>query len=277
MQRIGFVLKRAEEKAVTLGEEISRFLVRSGKDVLLETSCEDLAAGWNAKTSDHICDDSDLLVVLGGDGTLLRAASLLNCKPTPILGVNLGRVGFIAETSPHEAIPELRSVMEGSAILVKRILLQVTLPDGTTTRVLNDAVIHWGGIARIIDLGIRVGRAREIDLRADGLIVSTPIGSSAYSYAAHGPLVHPDIEAVLLTPICPYAGLKRPLLVPPDVETDLILKKGEELMLTLDGRTTVPLNQGDTIRVQRAPLPFVMVKSGNRDYFDVLKEKLGLL
>ncbi len=277
MQRIGFVLKRSEERAVTLGEEISRFLLESGKDVLLETSCDDLAADWKAETTEKISDDSDLLVVLGGDGTLLRAASLLNCKPTPILGVNLGRVGFIAETSPHEAIPELKAVIEGTADFVERMMLQVTLPDGTTTRVLNDAVIHWGGIARIIDIGIRVGKAREIDLRADGLIVSTPIGSSAYSYAAQGPLVHPDIQAVLLTPICPYWGLKRPLLVPPEVETELVLMKGEKLMLTLDGRTTVPLDEGNTIRVARAPLPFVMVKSRNRDYFDVLKEKLGLL
>lgn len=277
MQRIGLVLKRSEEKAVTLGEQINRFLTDSGKDVLLEIACEDLAQDWNAATTQTISDDSDLLVVLGGDGTLLRAASLLNCKPTPVLGVNLGRVGFIAETSPGEAIPELRSVLEGTAVLVNRMLLQVTLPDGTTTRVLNDAVIHWGGIARIIDIGIRVGQAREIDLRADGLIVSTPIGSSAYSYAAQGPLVHPDIEAILLTPICPYAGLKRPLLLPPQVHTEFVLKKGEKLMLTLDGHTTVHLEEGDSISVVRSPLPFVMVKSGVRDYFDVLKEKLGLL
>ncbi|MFH1113363.1 MAG: NAD(+)/NADH kinase [Pseudomonadota bacterium] len=277
MQRIGLVLKRSEEKALTLGKEISRFLTEYGKDVLLETSCGDLAADWNASTAERISDESDLLVVLGGDGTLLRAASLLNCKSTPVLGVNLGRVGFIAEISPNEAIPELNSVLEGTCVFEKRMLLQVTLPDGTTTKVLNDAVIHWGGIARIIDLGIRVGKAREIDLRADGLIVATPIGSSAYSYAAHGPLVHPDMDAVLLTPICPYWGLKRPLLLPPEVETELVLKKGEELMLTLDGRTTVPLHEGNSIRVMRAPLPFVIVKSRSRDYFDVLKEKLGLL
>ena len=277
MQRIGLVLKRSEEQALTLGEQINRFLVENGKDVLLERSCEDLAEKWNAGITERISDDSDLLVVLGGDGTILRAASLLNCKATPVLGVNLGRVGFIAETSPAEAIPELKSALDGTAVLVERMLLQVTLPDGTSMRVLNDAVIHWGGIARIIDIGIRVGQAREIDLRADGLIVSTPIGSSAYSYAAAGPLVHPGIEAILLTPICPYAGLKRPLLLPPQVHTEFVLKKGEKLMLTLDGRTTVKLEEGNSISVVRAPLPFVMVKSRVRDYFDVLKEKLGLL
>ncbi|MBM3300867.1 MAG: NAD(+)/NADH kinase, partial [Deltaproteobacteria bacterium] len=122
-----------------------------------------------------------------------------------------------------------------------------------------------------------MGKSREIDLRADGLIVSTPVGSSAYSYAANGPLVHPEIEAILLTPICPYSGLQRPLLVPAHVETELILKRGEQLMLTLDGHATVRVREGDRIQVVRAPIPFVMVKSRARDYFDVLKEKLGLL
>ena len=135
----------------------------------------------------------------------------------------------MAEVSPAEAIAELKAVMEGTAEFVKRMLLQITLPDGKTARVLNDVVIHWGGIARLIDLGLRMGTSREIELRADGLIVSTPVGSSAYSYAANGPLVHPEIEGILLTPICPYAGLKRPLLIPPHLETELVLKKGKDL------------------------------------------------
>ena len=277
MQHIGLVLKRSEKEAVRLGEKICRFLKESGREVLLEVSCRDLAAKWQADATDRISDDADLLVVLGGDGTILRAASLLNAKPVPVLGVNLGRVGYMAEIPPEEAIAELKSVLEGSATVVDRMMLQVTLPDGRTARVLNDVVIHWGLRARLIDLGVRISDAREIEVRADGLIVSTPIGSSAYSYAADGPLVHPEIEAILLTPICPYSGLKRPLLVPADVETELVLHRGEELTLTLDGHTTVNLEVGQSIRIVRSPLPFVMVKSSARDYFSVLKEKLGLL
>jgi len=277
MQHIGLVLKRSEEQAVLLGEKICRFLKESGREVLLEASCRDLAAKWQADSTDRISDDADLLVVLGGDGTILRAASLLNAKPVPVLGVNLGRVGYMAEIPPEEAVAELKSVLEGSATVVDRMMLQVTLPDGRTARVLNDVVIHWGLRARLIDLGVRISDAREIEVRADGLIVSTPIGSSAYSYAADGPLVHPEIEAILLTPICPYSGLKRPLLVPAHVETELVLHRGEELTLTLDGHTTVNLEVGQSIRIVRSPLPFVMVKSSARDYFSVLKEKLGLL
>jgi NAD+ kinase len=276
MQRIGLVLKR-EEQAVILGERINRFLKQAGKEVLLEPSCEELAGKWGVKSSESLTDEVDLLVVLGGDGTILRAASLLNSKTVPVLGINLGRVGFMAEVLPDEAISELQSVMDGTSLFVKRMMLEVTFPRGKTARVLNDVVIHWAGIARLIDLGIRFGNAKELELRADGLIVATPTGSSAYSFAANGPLAHPDIEGILLTPICPYAGLKRPLIIPPDMETQLILKRGETFYLTLDGHTTISLDQGESLRIKRSPLPFVIVQSRARNYFDVLKQKLGLL
>jgi len=276
MQRIGLVLKR-EEQAVILGERISRFLKEAGKEVLLEQSCKELIDKWDARSSENLTDEVDLLVVIGGDGTILRAASLLNSKTVPVLGINLGRVGFMAEVSPDEAISELQSVMDGAALFVKRMMLEVAFPRGKTARVLNDVVIHWAGIARLIDLGIRFGNAKELELRADGLIVATPTGSSAYSFAANGPLAHPDIEGILLTPICPYAGLKRPLIIPPDMETQLILKRGETFYLTLDGHTTISLDQGESLRIKRSPLPFVIVQSRARNYFDVLKQKLGLL
>jgi NAD+ kinase len=276
MQRIGLVLKRSEQQAILLGERMNRFLLECGKEVLVEPSCEELAAAWNATATDRITDEADLLVVLGGDGTILRAASLLNAKPIPVLGINLGRVGFMAEVSPDEAISELKAALDGTAIFGERMLLQIVLPNGKTARVLNDLVIHWSGIARLIDLGIRMGESTEIELRADGLIVSTPVGSSAYSFAAGGPLVHPEVEGILLTPICPYAGLKRPLLIPPHTETELILKRGQDLKLTLDGHTSYPLEQGQSLRVAKSPIPFIMVKSRVRDYVDVLKEKLGM-
>ena len=178
MQRIGLVLKRSDEQALLLGEKIVSFLKEAGKEVLLEPSCQELAVKWSANATERLTDEADLLVVLGGDGTILRAAALLNTKSMPVLGINLGRVGFMAEVSPAEAITELKAAMDGTAAFVNRMLLQITLPDGKTARVLNDVVIHWGGIARLIDLGLRMGTSREIELRADGLIVSTPVGSS---------------------------------------------------------------------------------------------------
>lgn len=277
MQYIGLVLKTTENSAIVLGNKITEFLKASGRDVLLETSCGELARQWGVKATDCICDEADLVVVLGGDGTILRAASLLNAKPVPVLGINLGRVGFMADVNPEDAIPALESVLQGAAPHVQRMLLQVTLPDGKKARVLNDVVIHWGRRARLIDLGVQIGEAKEIEVRADGLIVATPIGSSAYSYAANGPLVHPGIEAILLTPICPYSGLNRPLVIPAHLRTTLLMKRGEFLTLTLDGHTTVNLDLGQTVLIEKSPLSFITVKFGQRTYLDVLEEKLGLL
>ncbi len=277
MQSVGLVLRSAGEQELNLARRIAGFIKQTGRDVLIEASCLESTKIQDARLTDSISDEADLLVVLGGDGTILRAASLLNSKPVPVLGVNLGRIGYMAEIAPDEAIDEIEAVFDGRADIANRMLLEVTLPDGTTHRFLNDAVIHWGVRARLIDLGVRIGGGREIEIRADGLIVSTPNGSSAYSYAAYGPLVHPDIEATLLTPICPFSGLRRPLLIPADFDTFIRLRKGEHLTLTLDGHTTVPLEAGQSIRIVRSPLTFALVRSRARDYFSVLEEKLGLL
>ncbi len=277
MRRIGLVLKQGDPHALALCDGIVAFLKELEKEILVEESLHETAIPWGAVVSDHIADDSDLLVVVGGDGTILRAASLLNDKSIPVLGVNLGRVGFMAEISPDEAIPALKLALEKKADYVSRMMLQITLPNGKKAKVLNEAVIHWGGIARLIDLDIKIGDSRAIEVRADGLIVSTPIGSSAYSYAASGPLMHPEIEGVLLTPICPYAGLKRPLVIPTSLRTEIVLKKGEDLTLTLDGHTRIGMSPGQSIRVSKAPFPFVMAQSHGRDYFEVLKQKLKLL
>lgn len=276
MHRVGLVMKRGEAQALSLGQNIVEFLTQSGITVLLEKTFAVDSKDWPVQFTEKIADDADLLVVLGGDGTMLRAAALLNDKPTPVLGINLGRVGFMADVPPHEALRELQATLDGTALLVERMLLEVSVPGGQTARVLNDVVIHWGGIARLIDIGVRIGTAKEIELRADGLILSTPTGSSAYSYAANGPLMHPDIQGILLTPICPYAGLKRPLIVPPNLTIDLVLIKGERFNLTLDGHTTIDLEQGASVRIRKAPLPFVMVQCRGHNYIDLLREKLKL-
>ncbi len=277
MRQIGLVLKRADEEALVLARAICLFVTGSGRRALVEPARADYAESWHAGVSFNISDESDLLVVLGGDGTMLRAAALLNSKPTPVMGVNLGRVGYMAEVSPGDAISALEAVFAGTAVCVERMLLQVTAPDQQPRRVLNEVVIHWGQIARLIDLGIRMGESREIELRADGLIVSTPVGSSAYSYAANGPLVHPDVKGILLTPICPFAGLKRPLLIPPDMEIVLGLRQGDNLLLTLDGHTMIPVKAGQSIHIKRAELPMVMMRPAHTDYLDIIREKLAFI
>ena len=277
MRGVGLVIKRSADQALDLAEQICGFLKQRRMRVIVEKSCSDLAGAWGAESSDNLADEASLIISLGGDGTLLQAAAQLNSRPIPVLGVNLGRVGFMAEIAPEEALDEIESALEGRSSLAKRMMLAVTAPDGKIRKSLNEVVIHWTGIARIIDMGITVGRSREMELRADGLIISTPIGASAYSYAAGGPLVHPEVEAILLTPICPYSGLRRPLLLPPDLPIRLFLSKGENFTMTIDGHTHITMAQGSSISVEKAPFPFIIVKSRKRDYFDVLGAKLGLV
>ncbi len=193
------------------------------------------------------------------------------------LGVNLGRVGFLAEISPEEACSEILAAIEGKSILAKRMMLEATLPENNKVRVLNEVVIHWSGVARIIDIVLKLGATRDIELRADGVIVATPVGSSAYSYAANGPLVHPDVEAMLITPICPYSGLSRPLLIPADRAVELTLERGETFKVTIDGRVSRDLKLGDAIKIKKSSIPFVIVKSRTRGYFEALEAKLGIV
>jgi NAD+ kinase len=277
MRKVGLVFKSGHEQALALAEQISHLLAKSGKEALVEDSFSDLPKSWNVQQTANIAGEADLIVALGGDGTILRVAALLNDKPVPVLGVNLGRVGFLAEISPEEACSEVLAAIEGKSILAKRMMLEATLPENNKVKVLNEVVIHWSGVARIIDIVLKLGATRNIELRADGVIVATPVGSSAYSYAANGPLVHPDVEAMLITPICPYLGLSRPLLIPADRTAELTLERGETFKVTIDGRVSRDLKLGDTIKIKKSSIPFVIVKSRTRGYFEALEAKLGLV
>ncbi len=277
MQRIGLVLKKGHSRALALAQEISLLLYKLGKETLVEESFFDLPKSWRVRPCKNIADEVDLIVALGGDGTILRVAALLNDRPVPVLGVNLGRVGFLAEISPEEACSELQSALEGNSILAQRMMLEATLPNKQKIRVLNEIVIHWSGIARIIDILLKLGATRDIELRADGVIVATPLGSSAYSYAANGPLVHPNVEAMMITPICPYFGLTRPLLLPADRSIELVLVRGETFKITIDGRLSADLQLGDTIGIRKSSIPFIIIKSRTRGYFEALEAKLGLV
>ncbi|MGC8602893.1 MAG: NAD(+)/NADH kinase [Desulfomonilaceae bacterium] len=277
MRKVGLVLKSGHAQALALAEEISRILVKAGKDILIEEPLLDFSSNWGARPTSAIADEADLIVALGGDGTILRVAALLNDKPVPVLGVNLGRVGFLAEISPEEVCSEVQSAIEGDSILDKRMMLEVALPDNSKVRVLNEVVIHWSGVARMIDILVRLEATRDIEIRADGVIVATPLGSSAYSYAAGGPLVHPDTEAMLITPICPYFGLTRPLALPSNRTVELIIQRGETFKVTIDGGASRDLKLGDTIKIRKSSIPFIIVKSRSRGYFDALDAKLGLV
>jgi NAD+ kinase len=219
---------------------------------------------------------SDLVVVLGGDGTLLSVAHHAARAGVPVMGVNLGRLGFLTEIPVSEAVPTLdRFLADGSSLVSPRWLLEGrTAKD--TSYCLNDLVVTKGAVARMIELAIGIDGRDVATLKADGLIVSTPTGSTAYSLSAGGPILHPRIPAILLTPICPHTLSFRPLAVPAtSTVTVRLLTAGEEVHVTFDGQRGGTFVRNDVVEVRKAPFELQLVTSPRRSYYDLVKEKLG--
>lgn len=223
---------------------------------------------------------SDAVVVLGGDGTLLSASHVID-RPVPVLGVNFGSLGFLTEITLPELFPSLESVLDGTYRWEERRLLQVTVrrqgrPDETGD-VLNDVVITRTALSRIIELDVWIDGSFVSGFRADGLIVSTPTGSTAYNLAAGGPILHPVLPAIVMTPICPHTLSNRPLVVSDSAVVEIRLggaRDGEDVYLTFDGQRGLPLEQEDVVTVTRSAHTVRLVKAPDRDYYDVLRTKL---
>ncbi|HPW17146.1 MAG TPA: NAD(+)/NADH kinase [Candidatus Aminicenantes bacterium] len=219
---------------------------------------------------------SDLVVVLGGDGTLLSVAHLAAEAGVPVMGVNLGRLGFLTEVTVKEATLTLERFLDGDTDLVSPRWLLEARTKGDVSYCLNDVVVTKGAKARMIELEIGIDGRDAARLKADGLIVSTPTGSTAYSLSAGGPILHPQVPAIVLTPICPHTLSFRPLAVPAEsVVTVRLLTGGEEVCLTLDGQRGGVFEQGDAVEVRRAPRDLRLIGSPRRSYYDLVKEKLG--
>ncbi|HZI20178.1 MAG TPA: NAD(+)/NADH kinase [Pyrinomonadaceae bacterium] len=223
--------------------------------------------------------DADLVVVLGGDGTMIAAARMIGDHGTPVLGVNYGRLGYLAEFTVEEMVGALEAVFSGHYRLDHRMMLSAQVLRGAETplrdRVLNDVVISKSALARIIEIEARIDGRFVNRFRADGLIISTPTGSTAYNLSAGGPIIYPSMEAVVITPICPHTLSNRPLVVPSDAEFELTLKTpDEEVALTLDGQVGMPLQAGDRVVVRKSATAFNLIQPHTRNYFDVLRSKL---
>jgi len=222
---------------------------------------------------------ADALVVLGGDGTLLAASRLLN-RPIPVLGVNFGALGFLTEITLPELYPALESVLGGRFDREERRLLRAVVRRArrgdTTADVVNDVVITKAGPSRIIELDVLVDSIFVSSFRADGIIVSSPTGSTAYNLAAGGPIVRPTLPAMVITPICPHMLSNRPLVVGDDsrVEVRLRAARDVEVYTALDGQETLALTDGDGVLVTGSPQRLTLVKAPGREYFEVLRTKL---
>ncbi|HYP50346.1 MAG TPA: NAD(+)/NADH kinase [Pyrinomonadaceae bacterium] len=236
--------------------------------------CEIETAG-----EDYFVEEVDLIVVLGGDGTMISTARLIGDRSIPVLGINYGALGYLTEFRIEEMFAALEQILAGNYELDRRVTLRVEHCRGdetlSTNRVLNDVVINKAALARIIELEVWLNGLFVNNFRADGLIVSTPTGSTAYNLSAGGPIVFPTMNAVVVTPICPFTLSNRPIVVPDEAEIELVLKtKNEEVALTLDGQVGFQLQSGDSVKIRKSRTTFNLVQPPNRNYFDVLRDKL---
>jgi len=277
IRTVGLVVLRDRPRAVRLARRMIAWLARHGFRVLLDAEAG--LPGAPALPKEALAREADLIVVLGGDGTLLSIARRTG-PDTPILGVNMGELGFLTEVAEDEAMSMLARVTAGRYDLDRRMTLAARLERGARVagrfRALNDVVITNGARARIIEFAVSVDGLPLTTYRADGIIVATPTGSTAYSLSAGGPIVEPTVEVLLLSPISPHTLSNRPVVLRPDARVRIeIARREQDALLTLDGQEVVPLAGGDVVEVRRGQRPVSLVRSPDRTYYAVLRSKLG--
>jgi len=228
---------------------------------------------------EEVAAQSEILLVLGGDGTLLAAARVAASRGIPILPVNMGSLGFLTSFTVEELYPALEETLAGRSSMSARVMLQVQLFRGDTMidqqHVLNDAVVNKSALARMIELELSIEGDFVCRYRADGLVLATPTGSTAYSLSAGGPIVHPGVEAFIITPICPHTLTDRPVVVRDSCCIDVKLTgSAESVFLTLDGQKGIPLQSEDRISITRSPLCLNLIQPPKKSYFEILRNKL---
>ncbi len=285
ISRVGLVAKPRVDAAASVLRELTAWLDARGLQAIFETQTAQLAGISGDReivSKDDLPAACDLIVLLGGDGTLIGMARRVARAgaDVPIAGVNFGSLGFLTEITLDDLYPSLDALLEGTAPIEERMMLHAkTMRGGTVFTdelVLNDVVITKGPLSRIIELSVCIGADRVMRVRADGLIVATPTGSTAYNLAAGGPIVQPVVDAVLLTPIAPHMLTNRPLVVTGtsaiSVEPDM--NANDEVFVTFDGQSGHALQADDVVLIERASRPLCLVRSAERSYFDVLRQKL---
>ena len=267
---VGIVHKQSSRAAAACAEEVAAALGARGLEVLVDEA--------------EAARRADLVLVLGGDGTLIHAARILEGRPAPILGVNMGSLGFLTEVPQAELEDAVEHVLSGRAELAERMKLRVhvhraqggrgTEDKLVDTEVLNDVVIAKGTLSRMAELAVTCSGMPVTSYKADGIIVATPTGSTAYSLAANGPILHPSMRGVILAPICPHTLTQRPIVLPDDETLNIRLVSETEVFVTLDGQVGLPLVPGDRVQIKQSPNRVLLVRNPRIDYFGILRAKL---
>jgi NAD+ kinase len=279
---VALLLKRNKPEAVTLAREVCEALAQLGAETWVALSAEEVAeAGLRcarAVAAEELAH-AQLLVVLGGDGTLLYGADLVADHGVPILGINLGNLGFLTSCPPELGRATLERALGGSLPVERRMRLEVELVRANGERVVrravNDAVISQAGLARLIEFDTFLDGSDITTYRADGLIIATPTGSTAYSLAAGGPILTPALDGMVLCPICPHTLTNRALVVPSSSRMWVQLRQPtQHVVLTIDGHWATPLEQGDRVVANAAAVPLLLHRPADMSYFDILRTKL---
>ncbi len=285
VRRVGIVAKQRLRAAASVLADLDAWLAARGVTAVFERDTAHLAGLASSACvldRDALVHAVDLLLVLGGDGTLLGMAGRVAeaAVDVPILGVNFGSLGFLTEVTLAELYPSLEAALAGTAQIDERRMLR-SLIDRDAQRladriVLNDVVITKGALARIIELAVSVSDRFVTRIRADGIIVASPTGSTAYNLAAGGPIVHPAVDALVVTPIAPHTLSNRPVVIPATaaVRIQPLVDMDDEVYVTFDGQSGLKLQGGDVVTVSAAPQTMKLVKASTRDYFALLREKL---
>ena len=281
IKRIGIIANVQKEKSRDYTLSLLDWLSKRGLDVFLEKEIAEAIGSGQGLQRKTLISAVDLLIVFGGDGTILRTARFAVGSSTPIIGINLGGFGYLTEVNLNEMYDALEKILRGDFRTEKRMMLDAVINGqdsggGPFHTVLNDAVLNRANLSKIIELETYVDGRYLITYKADGLIVATPTGSTAYSLSAGGPIVFPEHDAIIINPICPHTLTNRPIILPGDVSVKVILHTNEQgAILTLDGQVSFTLKSGDVLTVKKSHHVTTLISSPHRDYLEILRTKLG--
>ncbi|HDQ03323.1 MAG TPA: NAD(+) kinase [Deltaproteobacteria bacterium] len=280
IRKIGMVANIEKAKIAQHAGALKRWLEEKGAEVFLSRELAGKMSEPGGLDWYELARKSHLLVVMGGDGTMLRAARLVGRYKVPIVGINMGSFGYLTEVNLNEIHDALEMILRGQFAVEKRMMLSVTIRSGKSLikagDVLNDVVINRGSLSRIIDLETSVDGEYMTNYKSDGLIISTPTGSTAYSLSAGGPIVFPGKDLIIVNPICPHTLTNRPVIFPPGAKLEIVLwSKEKGATVTLDGQENYQVKSGDTVIIQKSKHAVYLVLSPHRSYWEILRSKLS--